>query len=195
MLRQTKKPINGTSHSKGAKLAPNRTKSTTCARNKSIKTSQSSSLSSHSRLLPQVTSQHSLRFPHPSLIKRRTQPLSTTVVSAEQESEITMTPPPPPPSLKASKNLIKKAEPKKVTTDASSLGVQAKKGEDFSKWYQQLVIRSELIDYYDISGCYILRYVPTLPLLPSYPFHICILCSFCALFVPFFSFCSLFAPF
>jgi len=46
----------------------------------------------------------------------------------------------------------------KNKSDASqSLGVSAKKAEDFSKWYQQLVVRSELIDYYDISGCYILR--------------------------------------
>jgi len=37
------------------------------------------------------------------------------------------------------------------------MGVQAKKSEDFSKWYQQLVQRAELIDYYDVSGCYILR--------------------------------------
>lgn len=52
----------------------------------------------------------------------------------------------------------KQQKPKAAATDASaSLGVQAKKSEDFSKWYSQLVVRSELIDYYDISGCYILR--------------------------------------
>ena len=29
--------------------------------------------------------------------------------------------------------------------------------EDFSTWYSQLVIAGDLIDYYDISGCYILK--------------------------------------
>lgn len=29
--------------------------------------------------------------------------------------------------------------------------------DDFADWYSQVIIRSELIDYYDISGCYILR--------------------------------------
>jgi prolyl-tRNA synthetase len=37
------------------------------------------------------------------------------------------------------------------------LGIQADKSTDFPKWYQQVVKRSELIEYYDISGCYILR--------------------------------------
>lgn len=31
------------------------------------------------------------------------------------------------------------------------------KADDFSKWYQELVVASELIAYYDVSGCYILR--------------------------------------
>ena len=29
--------------------------------------------------------------------------------------------------------------------------------EDFGAWYSQVVVEAELIDYYDISGCYILR--------------------------------------
>jgi prolyl-tRNA synthetase len=33
----------------------------------------------------------------------------------------------------------------------------AKKSEDFALWYSQLVQRAELIEYYEISGCYILR--------------------------------------
>jgi len=53
----------------------------------------------------------------------------------------------------------KKPEKKDTASGGSTMGVQAKKSEDFSKWYQQLVQRAELIDYYDVSGCYILRYV------------------------------------
>jgi len=51
----------------------------------------------------------------------------------------------------------KKPEKKDTASGGSTMGVQAKKSEDFSKWYQQLVQRAELIDYYDVSGCYILR--------------------------------------
>jgi prolyl-tRNA synthetase len=37
-------------------------------------------------------------------------------------------------------------------------GITASKATDFAKWYSQLVVKAELIEYYpDISGCYILR--------------------------------------
>ncbi len=39
----------------------------------------------------------------------------------------------------------------------TQLGLSTKKGEDFPKWYSELVVASELISYYDVSGCYILR--------------------------------------
>lgn len=37
------------------------------------------------------------------------------------------------------------------------IGITADKEKDFPSWYQQIVTKSELLDYYDISGCYILR--------------------------------------
>mmetsp|Transcript_7663 Transcript_7663/g.15592 ORF Transcript_7663/g.15592 Transcript_7663/m.15592 type:complete len:502 (-) Transcript_7663:102-1607(-) len=37
------------------------------------------------------------------------------------------------------------------------LGLHTKREEDFGKWYSQVVTAAELIEYYDISGCYILR--------------------------------------
>jgi prolyl-tRNA synthetase len=37
------------------------------------------------------------------------------------------------------------------------IGIEASKTKDFSRWYSQVVFRSEMIDYYDVSGCYILR--------------------------------------
>jgi len=37
------------------------------------------------------------------------------------------------------------------------LGLTVKKEEDFSQWYSQIVTKSEMIDYYDVSGCYVLR--------------------------------------
>lgn len=36
-------------------------------------------------------------------------------------------------------------------------GLTHKKDIDFSQWYQQLVIKSELLEYYDIKGCFIMR--------------------------------------
>ncbi|KAK8946432.1 hypothetical protein KSP39_PZI006666 [Platanthera zijinensis] len=51
-----------------------------------------------------------------------------------------------------SKNARKK-EVKKET----GLGLTTKKGESFGEWYSEVVVNGELIEYYDISGCYILR--------------------------------------
>jgi len=36
-------------------------------------------------------------------------------------------------------------------------GLQWKKSENFAMWYTDLIVLAELISYYDISGCYILR--------------------------------------
>lgn len=41
--------------------------------------------------------------------------------------------------------------------DANQMGLGVKKDEDFPKWYQQVLTKSEMLDYYDVSGCYILR--------------------------------------
>ena len=41
--------------------------------------------------------------------------------------------------------------------DISSLGIQNKKEENFSDWYSEIITKSEMVDYYEISGCYILR--------------------------------------
>ena len=35
--------------------------------------------------------------------------------------------------------------------------MQAKREDNFGEWYTQVITRAELIEYYDISGCYILR--------------------------------------
>ena len=37
------------------------------------------------------------------------------------------------------------------------IGITVEKEKDFSDWYRQTIIKSELIDYGDISGCYVLR--------------------------------------
>lgn len=39
----------------------------------------------------------------------------------------------------------------------TKLGMDAKKDGDFSSWYSQVLTKSEMLEYYDVSGCYILR--------------------------------------
>src|SRR3989338_2625382 len=41
--------------------------------------------------------------------------------------------------------------------EAKSVGITAKKGEDFSEWYSQVIIKSELVDYTSVSGCFAFR--------------------------------------
>ncbi|KAJ5433665.1 prolyl-tRNA synthetase [Penicillium daleae] len=51
----------------------------------------------------------------------------------------------------------KNGRQKKKTSGASLSGVDVAKEVDFPSWYQQVLLKGEMIDYYDISGCYILR--------------------------------------
>uniref|UniRef100_A0A672T3R1 Bifunctional glutamate/proline--tRNA ligase n=1 Tax=Sinocyclocheilus grahami TaxID=75366 RepID=A0A672T3R1_SINGR len=43
--------------------------------------------------------------------------------------------------------------PKKQTR----LGLEAKKEENLAEWYSQVITKAEMIEYYDVSGCYVLR--------------------------------------
>uniref|UniRef100_A0A669CA08 Bifunctional glutamate/proline--tRNA ligase n=1 Tax=Oreochromis niloticus TaxID=8128 RepID=A0A669CA08_ORENI len=43
--------------------------------------------------------------------------------------------------------------PKKQTR----LGLEAKKEENLADWYSQVITKAEMIEYYDVSGCYVLR--------------------------------------
>jgi prolyl-tRNA synthetase len=60
-----------------------------------------------------------------------------------------------------------KAEAKKVVTKtpkketkiegAALIGIDIDKELDFSGWYQQVLTKGDMLDYYDVSGCYILK--------------------------------------
>ena len=55
---------------------------------------------------------------------------------------------------------VKKPEVSKPSAQdkgETKLGIDAQKDQDFPSWYQQVLTRSEMLDYYDVSGCYILR--------------------------------------
>ncbi|PLB48468.1 prolyl-tRNA synthetase [Aspergillus steynii IBT 23096] len=46
---------------------------------------------------------------------------------------------------------------RKKAPGAATIGIDAAKKTNFSSWYQQVLLRGEMIDYYDVSGCYVLR--------------------------------------
>jgi hypothetical protein len=50
-----------------------------------------------------------------------------------------------------------KQNKKSVKKGDTLLALQWKKSENFPQWYSDVIILSEMISYYDISGCYILR--------------------------------------
>ena len=51
----------------------------------------------------------------------------------------------------------KQREEKKEEDDKNILGLTVGKSENFAKWYTEVITKAEMIEYYDISGCYILR--------------------------------------
>ena len=68
---------------------------------------------------------------------------------------------------KAAPKEKKKAEPKKMAPKETKeegakkqtrLGLEAKKEENLPDWYSQVITKGEMIEYYDVSGCYILRH-------------------------------------
>jgi hypothetical protein len=58
-----------------------------------------------------------------------------------------------PPKKQHQSNQNKKTTEKGKTL----LRLQWKKSENFAMWYSDVIVLSEMISYYDISGCYILR--------------------------------------
>eukprot|EP01062_Namystynia_karyoxenos_P066446 TRINITY_DN60363_c0_g1_i1.p2 TRINITY_DN60363_c0_g1~~TRINITY_DN60363_c0_g1_i1.p2 ORF type:complete len:823 (+),score=358.21 TRINITY_DN60363_c0_g1_i1:147-2471(+) len=62
------------------------------------------------------------------------------------------------PAGKAGGEKQPKKAPKAAPTGAKTgVSMELRKDDDFAGWYQQVITRSEMIEYYDISGCYILR--------------------------------------
>ena len=46
---------------------------------------------------------------------------------------------------------------KKKIDGAALIGIDVSKEEDFPSWYQQVLTKGEMLDYYDVSGCFILK--------------------------------------
>ena len=54
------------------------------------------------------------------------------------------------------KKAVAKA-PKEKIAGAALIGIDVSKEVDFPSWYQQVLTKGEMLDYYDVSGCYILK--------------------------------------
>lgn len=52
---------------------------------------------------------------------------------------------------------MKAKEKEERSKDVHDEAIQFKQEVNFSKWYSDIITKAELISYYDISGCYILR--------------------------------------
>lgn len=64
----------------------------------------------------------------------------------------------PSPAAPAPKKAEKAAKPAKNSKDdAKLIGITVSKEDDFPGWYSQILTKGEMLDYYDVSGCYILR--------------------------------------
>lgn len=60
---------------------------------------------------------------------------------------------PQPEKKKAMPSAASEGSGQKIT----KLGMDAKKEESLADWYSQIIVKAELLEYYDVSGCYILR--------------------------------------
>ncbi|EFA76021.1 prolyl-tRNA synthetase [Heterostelium album PN500] len=79
----------------------------------------------------------------------------TTTTTQQQVPKEKREKAPKVPKEKKEKEVKDQAKTKEARDKLNTAGVG--KEEDFSEWYTNVITRSEMIDYYDISGCYILR--------------------------------------
>ncbi|KAL6508901.1 hypothetical protein OROHE_021460 [Orobanche hederae] len=58
---------------------------------------------------------------------------------------------------KGKKKEVKMEVEKKEVKKETNLGLSYKKDEKLGEWFSEVVVNGEMVEYYDISGCYILR--------------------------------------
>ncbi|KAJ2852248.1 hypothetical protein IWW36_000390 [Coemansia brasiliensis] len=73
------------------------------------------------------------------------------------EMDFTAVAAPAAPESKASKKPAAAATKPEEPVGMTKPGMQTRKSENFSKWYQEVVLESEMLSHYNVSGCYILR--------------------------------------
>jgi len=57
----------------------------------------------------------------------------------------------------ATKEVKAKEKPKAPEAGVTRLGLEVAKEENLADWYSQVLTKAEMLEYYDVSGCYILR--------------------------------------
>lgn len=62
-----------------------------------------------------------------------------------------------PATSKAPAKAIPKASATEAPSGETQLGILNKKNVNFSEWYIEVIKKGEMIEYYDVSGCYIIR--------------------------------------
>lgn len=77
------------------------------------------------------------------------------VITVDFDAEATASVAPAKDTTK--KDALKKEMEAAKLEDAKLIGITVDKAKDFSLWYSQVVVKGEMLDYYDVSGCYILR--------------------------------------
>lgn len=95
-----------------------------------------------------MSSQSSVNKPEPSEQKTGKPETTEEKVNASKELPIGK------PQAKAP---TQKAGKKKKIEGAALIGIDVAKEDDFSGWYQQVLLKGDMLDYYDVSGCYILK--------------------------------------
>ena len=88
------------------------------------------------------------RTPQRKLLRRRSK-LQTKPQKSKEK----------PIGVNEAKKPTSKAAKKKIE-GAALIGIDVAKEEDFSGWYQQVLTKGDMLDYYDVSGCYILKVSP-----------------------------------
>lgn len=63
----------------------------------------------------------------------------------------------PEKQKKGAKEVKPKEKPKAPEAGVTRLGLEVKKEENLADWYSQVLTKAEMLEYYDVSGCYILR--------------------------------------
>lgn len=77
---------------------------------------------------------------------------------AEEKAEKAKNPKPKPAAGSSdSKKPSAPKAPKKKVEGAALIGIDVAKEDDFPGWYQQVLTKGDMLDYYDVSGCYILK--------------------------------------
>ncbi|AYU78051.1 prolyl-tRNA synthetase, putative [Leishmania donovani] len=66
-------------------------------------------------------------------------------------------PAPKPKKAPADAAAAAAAAPASAQSGETKLGIAAKREENFSAWYIDVITKAEMIEYYDVSGCYIIR--------------------------------------